>query len=152
MAASTNVKVAVFGSSASDGTIATVFSANLGSQPPGTASTSLNNPQFYDAKVSGISDGNANICVSNGAADSSTQLQYYSSGAWIAATNATSTAGVGVCGNVPVSILTGTYLALGGSNSSSSMLQSPLLYLGVGVVAVIILAGVILLRRQRSGK
>ena len=80
-------------------------------------------------KITGTSTGTANICIT-GVVDSTTTMSYYSGGSWISATGiartlsspAGNTNGQ-ICGNVPVSALTGTYFTLGDplpANSATS--------------------------------
>ena len=106
-----------------------VESAVLGTQPSGTGSISVGNGQYFDVEISGTSTGTANICIT-GIVDSSTAMSYYSGGGWVSATSITRTASSPagasngqICGNVPVSALTGTYFTVGDplpANSATS--------------------------------
>jgi hypothetical protein len=125
----TGVAVSVSGSSASDGTQVTIFSADLPAQPSGTSTLSLTGIGFYDVRISGITDGTAMICISSAAVISSTELQYYSGGSWTSASDVKATPGVEICGDVPVSALTGTPIVTGNpatttSSTTSSMSSS----------------------------
>jgi hypothetical protein len=65
---------------------------------------------YYDVKVSGAVDGTAQICISPTAAT----MQYYdsTSSTWVSASNIVVT-GAQICGDIPVSALTGTPIAAG---------------------------------------
>ena len=116
----TGIVTTITGSSSADGTSVAVESSNLGSsQPSGTGSISVGNGQYFDVEITGTSTGTANICIT-GIVDSSTVMSYYSGGSWNTATitSRTISSPLGntngrLCGNVPVSALTGTYFTMG---------------------------------------
>lgn len=110
---STGVVVSVEGSTAPNGTNFTVFSEDLGAmQPNGTGSISLSSVGFFDARIEGIRDGIARICITDGNVSSTTAMQYWVGKHWARASNETVT-GSTICGTVPVSAMTGTPLATG---------------------------------------
>ncbi|MDG6988710.1 MAG: hypothetical protein JRN21_05215 [Nitrososphaerota archaeon] len=113
--ASTGTNVTVTGSTASDGTSANITTTVLGSQPAGTSGSILTSVGYYDVKVTGITDGTAQICIDNPAATQFSGMQYYSNGSssWVDATPITFTVPDTLCGTVPVADLTGTPLLIG---------------------------------------
>lgn len=115
---SSGVSVVITGSTAVDATAVTIATANEGTaQPPGTGQLSLGTAGFYDVDIQGISDGTAQVCISNSTVPSETTMQYWNGGAgsWTAALNTIVTPGTPntVCGDIPVSDLAGTPIAIG---------------------------------------
>ncbi|MDE2589635.1 MAG: hypothetical protein KGL95_08230, partial [Patescibacteria group bacterium] len=72
----------------------------------------LSNPKYFDVLVSGISDGTANVCIANSIVVSGSTVQYWTGSSWASATNI-SVSGTTICGNIPVSTLTGTNIIIG---------------------------------------
>lgn len=113
----TGVSVTISGSTAPDGTGLAVATESLSSPSSGVASANLNYAKYFDVMVvagAGDSDGTAAVCVNDGQADASTNLQYWSgtSSTWASAGDVVSrytASPPSVCGDIPVS-------ALGGSN------------------------------------
>lgn len=108
----TGVATTITGSSSEDGTPVAIFSADLPSLPSGTP-IPLEGAVYYYAEVYGIYDGSANVCISNLSVGPATQLDYNPGYGWLAATATTVVSGASICGDVPVSALTGAYLAIG---------------------------------------
>jgi hypothetical protein len=111
--------------SGSGGNSATVFSADLGStQPAGTGTISLSNSQYYDVKVNGISTGTATVCITiSSQLSSQYAMQYWDGSSWVNATNIT-VSGSQICGDIPVSALTGTNIVIGQMSYSVTFEQS----------------------------
>lgn len=113
------VSVSLTGSSASDGTSIVIQSSALSSKPVGTGELSIGSLAFFDVKVTGISDGTASICIMSPAVAlllllPNPTLQYWSGNSWTNATDVVvSPFTFTVCGNVPVSALTGTTVVIG---------------------------------------
>jgi len=115
----TGVSTYIYGSTSPDGTSVVVESSNLGCSATPSGIT-LSNGQCYDVEISGVTDGTAYLCLSNQVVDAGTLMYYYSGGSWVPATGIsltlsspiTSSNGV-ICGNVPVSALQGTPVAMG---------------------------------------
>jgi len=117
---STGVSVAISGTSAT-GTV-TITTSNDGTTPPPTGAVSLNGATYYDAEVSGATDGTALVCISP--ASGATTMEYYNGATWVSATGIT-TPDNSVCGNIPVSALTGTPLAIGNPTSTAPVPEFP---------------------------
>ena len=112
---SLGVSVVVVGSSAPNGTAATLSVEDLfDSQPVGTGDSGLGNATFYDVKITGISDGSATVCVNASSITNSTAMRYYNftGGDWVYVSTTFVPLDT-VCGAIPVSALSGTLIALG---------------------------------------
>ena len=109
----TGVSVSIAGSSATAGTGVTIVTTALTAPSVGVTPGTLNNEVYFDVQVTGISDGTATVCVNDLKADASTILQYWNAGEWVTASNVVSNIGSNVCGDVPVSALTGTNFGAG---------------------------------------
>jgi trimeric autotransporter adhesin len=74
-----------------------------------TTTTTLASPRYFDLSVGGITTGTVTFCVPDNAAAAGTTMQYYPllGGPWTAASNVKVNIGVSVCGDIPVSALTG---------------------------------------------
>ncbi|MDE1838734.1 MAG: hypothetical protein KGH87_02325, partial [Thaumarchaeota archaeon] len=107
----TGIKVTISGSSAGDGTPTTIITSDLISPFAGVGTSGLPNPKYFDVHVSGIADGTANICITV-ASGTPTTMQYWSGASYTSASSITVT-GSTICGNIPVSALTGTNVAVG---------------------------------------
>jgi len=138
--------------SGTTGSTAEIIASQLTSQPTntggltfqGSGNTSLG---YYDLGVTGIAGGTAHLCMSNANADASTVIDYYSNGSWVQAANIAATPGVLVCGDIPVSALSGSPFAIGGPRTSPT---TTLILGGVAVAVVVAAAGFFLLRRRRQ--
>ena len=119
----TGVSVLITGSSASNGTIVQVETQDLTAPTNGTGSLQLSNAEYYDVYVSGLSSGNAEICVGDPSASTSIVMEYWNGTAWVEASGIT-VGGTRVCGNIPVSYLTGTNIAVGNAPSASCSLTA----------------------------
>lgn len=102
------------------GTTANITSTNYLSQPNGTGNAPFADAEYYDINVGGVVGGDAQICYYGPEVNATTSMNYYYNGAWNAASNVDVTAGVSVCGSIPVSALSGTPLAIGGENTQTS--------------------------------
>ena len=109
----TGVSTRITSSGSEDGTPVAIFSADLASLPSGTPNAPLGGAAFYYVQVYGLSSGTARECISNPSVDSSTQFDYFSGYGWVAATGITVTPGTSICGDIPVSALTGASLVIG---------------------------------------
>ncbi len=174
----TGISVSISGTAGTTASIDTMQltaqPANTGSVPLG--STGGAGLGFYDLSLSGITGGTAHACISSALVDSKTVLDFYSAGAWseaatISDTPATDTAPGVVCGNIAVSALTGTPLVIGdpqsgtaistpslsgasSTTSGSATTKGPsspgyLIYIGVGVVILIISIAAVLVLKKR---
>ncbi len=150
--AATSISVTITGSSATNGTPVGVTTQTLSAPNTGIPSpTALASPSYYDVLVTGVTTGNAQVCISFTSASVSTTMQYWSGTAWTSASNITVN-GTTVCGTIPVAALTGTNIALGNPvQQASSPADYTLVYIGAGAAAVIILVGVFLAPRRRRG-
>jgi hypothetical protein len=115
---------------------------------------SLSGAKYYDVVVTGVASGNAKVCINYATASSSTTMQYWSGTAWTSATGITVNGGT-ICGQIPVSALTGTNIAVGNpvqpvptTPSTNSNLLIIIAGVVVAVVVVALLAAVILRRRK----
>lgn len=152
----TGVDVTLNGST---GTLVSIYTSDYPSQPSGTGTPPYYNALYIDVMVSGGTAGSATICYYGPEINSTTQMSYYSSGKWNAATNQNASAGLDVCGNIPAVSLTGTPIAIGDANSASGSLGGalhqllandlmiggvaiPILYVAIAAVAAVILLGI----------
>src|SRR2546425_2509888 len=115
---STGVNTTITGSPA--GASVSVTSTDLSNtQPGGTGQIGLGltPTQFFDVHVSGVNTGSATVCITNSAVTAGTTLQYWDptanggAGSWVNAANVT-ISGNQICGDIPVSFLNGTPVAL----------------------------------------
>ena len=113
----TGITVSVSGTTGTTESISTQQYAaqpsNSGTSPLGPASGLA--MKFYDVGISGVTGGTAHVCISSTYVGTNTVIDYYSSDSWsqaasISDTAATNTTTGMVCGNVPVSGLTGISL------------------------------------------
>ncbi|MEO9309250.1 MAG: hypothetical protein ABI337_03040 [Nitrososphaera sp.] len=65
----------------------------------------------------GISDGTANVCITHPNVVSGSTMEYWTGSSWASAT-AISVSGTTICGNIPVSALTGTNISIGSPSST----------------------------------
>ncbi|MDG6906735.1 MAG: hypothetical protein JRN20_13220, partial [Nitrososphaerota archaeon] len=108
----TGVSVNIKGSNAANGTSVAISTENLSSSNPGVGSITLGGAKYYDVKVGGVSSGTAQVCVVDTQANSNTVMEYWNGTSWLHASNIV-VAGTKVCGDIPVSALTGTNIVLG---------------------------------------
>ncbi len=101
------------------GVVANVTTAYLTSQPGGTGTPPFATNEYFDVDVGGVTGGSATVCYFGAEVNATTSMAYYYNGAWDAASNVVATAGVSVCGTIPVAALTGTPLAVGGPNTTA---------------------------------
>jgi YVTN family beta-propeller protein len=105
------VGVLITGSTATDGTPVTISALALSGPPLGTVALGTTPAAYYDVSVTGISDGVATICISAAGVSQSTTLRYLSDGEWFPATDVSASAST-TCGQIPVSALSGTIIAI----------------------------------------
>jgi hypothetical protein len=105
----TGITVTITGTSAT-GSVTITPSDESGAPSSGADLNLGTGTTYYDVKVSGAVDGTAQICISPTAAT----MQYYdsTSSSWVSASNIVVT-GTQICGDIPVSALTGTPIATG---------------------------------------
>lgn len=109
----TGIKVTISASTAQDGTSVTVNSQVWGTtQPPGESSVSLSSTNFFDVQTKGITDGTAEVCITNASVTPATVMQYWYGKSWPDAAGQAVT-GTTVCGEIPVLALLATPIALG---------------------------------------
>jgi hypothetical protein len=109
----TGISTSITGSNSDDGIAVTIFSADLPSLPAGTPGAPLIGATYYYVQVYGVYSGTGRECISNPTVASTTQLYYYSGYSWIAATGLSVVPGTSICGDIPVSALSGAFLAIG---------------------------------------
>jgi PKD repeat protein/uncharacterized membrane protein len=150
----TGISVSITGSTATDGTPVAVATQDLSTPSTGVGSVSLGGAKYYDVVVRGISTGSANVCINYASASSSTTMQYWTGTGWANATGVTIN-GTTVCGQIPVSALTGTNVAVG--NPTQPVSPSPnssnlLLIIVAVVIAVVVIVAVaaVVLRKRRT--
>jgi len=110
----TGITVAITGSSAADGSPATVTSTAATPSQLEVGSLNLGNPQFFDIQVGSSpplgTAALATVCISP--AGGATEMEYYSGGAWNKAVDVAYSFAT-TCGTIPVSDLSGTLLVVG---------------------------------------
>ena len=147
----TGVSVTITGATEANGTPVGVTTQTLSAPSAGVGTPNLTSPSYYDVLVTGITTGNAQVCISFTSASSGTTMQYWDGTTWTTASNITVN-GSTVCGTIPVSALTGTNIAL--ANQAQPVPPAPanytILYIGAGV-AIVVLVGVFLALRRRRG-
>jgi hypothetical protein len=148
----TGISVSITGSGAGNGTPIAISTRDLSSLSTGVGAVNLGDAKYYDVLVTGITDGNANVCINYASATSSTTMQYWSGSAWTSASNIKVNGGT-VCGQIPVSALKGTNIAVGtlvqgvspGPFGGSNLV---LIIAGIVIAAIVVVVAVILLRRK----
>ena len=159
----TGISVTISGSTDPFGTSVDVTTEKLSTPNPGVATPALASPAYYDVFVTGLSSGNAQVCIRSGTPISGAIMQYWAGATWTNASNITQGSG-NVCGSIPVSALTGTNLVLGTATQSppppANMtiigLDAIILYTIIGLIIAIVLVVLIIKsvtnRRSASGK
>jgi hypothetical protein len=109
---STMVSVDVSGTSAS-GTVTLTISDDGDTPPPTGADINLGGGgAYYDVQVSGASDGVALVCITNFNIYFGTTMDYWNGASWVGAANIEVIGNV-ICGDVPVSALSGSPIGIG---------------------------------------
>jgi len=108
----TGVSVSIVGSTAPDGTSVAIATTTLSGVSTDVVQVGTNPAAYYDVNVQGISDGTATICITNSGVLGQTMMQYWNGAQWVMATDVV-VSGNTICGNIPVSALTGTPIAIG---------------------------------------
>jgi hypothetical protein len=108
----TGVSTTISDSSAPDGTSVAITTAALSGAPTGVVQVGTTSAAYYDVNIQGISDGTASVCITNSGVLSQTTMQYWNGVQWVMATNVV-VSGDTICGDIPVSALTGTPIAIG---------------------------------------
>jgi len=104
--------------SGASGNKVTVSTQVQGSQaPPGIGSVQLGSTSYYDVLITGTRTGIATVCITSEAPNSTkAEIEYWNGTAWNGATGQTVSGGsppFTYCGDIPVSALVGTPLAVG---------------------------------------
>ncbi len=140
----TNVVVTIEGTSATGSVTITIV--NYGPIPPASGPDgTLTGANYYDVSVNGATDGDAAVCITN---PLSTAMHYFTDGSWVSAAGI-SVEGSTICGNIPVSLLTGTPIAIGTLTPSSSVPEFPTV-LGMFLIILMGLPLLLALRRRFS--
>jgi Bacterial Ig-like domain (group 3)/Peptidase_C39 like family/Regulator of chromosome condensation (RCC1) repeat len=118
----------IIGSSAVDGTSATLTSAYYGGiSPPGTTTLLLAGPSYYDINIGSVSNLGANavadVYISNPLITSQTLMQYWNGQIWNNVPNL-SLSGTTISGFLPMSALGGTPFVIGNQSTTSITLTS----------------------------
>ena len=130
----------------------TISSANyIGISPAGVGAISLSGVQYYDINVCPSSNlGNnviAQISITSSAVTAHTLMQYWDKGTWINVSNL-SVSGTTISGDIPVSELEGTPIAIGNPHYHWWLW----LLIGLIVIAVAALVTLLMLRTKKSKK
>jgi hypothetical protein len=139
--------VSITGTSAT-GSVTITPSDEIGTPSSGADLNLGAGAKYYDVEVSGALDGTARVCISPPAAT----MQYYDSvsGSWVSASNIVIT-GTQICGDIPVSALTGTIIVAGTPITSITAVPEFPAASGLVVVALAFLALAVVLK-MRSPK
>lgn len=109
---STMVSVDLSGTSAS-GTVTLTISDDGDAPPPTGADINLGGGgAYYDVQVSGASDGVALVCITNFNIYFGTTIDYWNGASWVSAGNIEVIGNV-ICGDIPVSALSGSPIGIG---------------------------------------
>jgi hypothetical protein len=108
----TGTTVIISGSSAPDATPVSITTTALSGAPTGMVQVSTTPAAYYDVKVQGIADGTATVCIANNGVLAQTIMQYWNGAYWLKASNVV-VSGDKIYGDIPVSALTGTIIAIG---------------------------------------
>ncbi|TMI40043.1 hypothetical protein E6H23_08190 [Candidatus Bathyarchaeota archaeon] len=145
----TGVSVSITGSTTADGTSVTMVTQHLSSLSTGVGPISLNNAAYYDVLVSGVSNGNAAVCITDQSAGSATTMMYWDGKGWVNASGVSVVVGSQVCGTIPVSALTGTNVVVG-DMPPTPLSPTLLVIIGLIVVAAVATAVLVLSRRKKT--
>jgi Regulator of chromosome condensation (RCC1) repeat len=129
------IAVTISGSSAVDGTSATLTSAYYGGiSPPGTTTLLLASPSYYDINISSVSNLGANavaqVYISNPLVTPQTLMKYFDGQLWNSVPNLI-ISGTTISGFLPVSALGGTPFVIGTNNPIVGMTIMPVNKLGL---------------------
>lgn len=114
----TDVKVTIGGSSAADGKTVTITTVQLDQTQVtslGVVNIDMTPAAYYDVNIQGISDGMATVYITNKGVSSATIMEYWDGTQWVAASDV-SISGDTIQGDIPVSALSGTLIAIGPLN------------------------------------
>jgi len=115
------VTVKITGATGDNVTVSTQVQGS--NAPPGLGSVLLGSTSYYDILISGTTTGVAEVCITSEAVNSTAGLiEYWEGGAWTAAANQTVSGSLPpftYCGDIPVSALVGTPLAIGAPSGTS---------------------------------
>ena len=114
------VTVAITGATGSKVTVSTQVQ---GSQaPPGLGSVQLSSTSYYDILIDGTKTGTAHVCINSMALNATEgEIEYWNGTSWVGAANQTVSGGPPAftfCGDIPVSALAGTPLAVGAASNT----------------------------------
>ena len=91
--------------------------------PPGLGSVQLSSTYYYDILINGTSTGTARVCIGGTGVNGTTgEIEYWNGTYWAGAANQTvsgNSSPFTFCGDIPVSALAGTPLALGAARGTS---------------------------------
>jgi len=156
---STGITVTVTDNTDPAGTTVNLSSLDYSQAPQTGADVSLSGTSYYDVQITGIESGTANVCISpdNGA---SSMKYYLATDGWDNnyATDV-QTSGNTICGNIPVSDLSGTPVAIGSPVTTTSttistttsimgVSQFPAGFLQLVAVMAVVLIGLAALQRK----
>ena len=131
---------------------ANVTTSKLNGPGSGVSVTGGSGTLYFDVNVvlpSGTtapSGATVQVCLTDPSVTSSDTIQYFSGGSWSTATGITVT-GTQICGNVPLSALTGTNFAVLASGTDYTWIFITAI---VVVLVVIVAVGVLMMRRRKT--
>jgi hypothetical protein len=115
------VSVEITGATGNNMTVSTQVEGS--NAPPGLGSVQLSSTSYYDILIRGTTTGIAQVCITSKVVNSSAGLiEYWDGTAWTAAANQTVSGSLPpftYCGDIFISALAGTPLAIGAPSSSS---------------------------------
>lgn len=116
------VTVAITGATGSNVTVSTQVQGNQA--PLGLGSVQLTSTVYYDILIRGTSTGTAHVCITSDevASSSFAEVEYWNGTGWVGTSDQTVSGTYPLltfCGDIPVSALTNTPLAVGASLSTS---------------------------------
>ena len=120
----TGIGVTISGSTAPDGASVTIYTEDLISPNTNVAVGGLASAAYYDVSIVGVSDGTAQVCVTTTQGPSGLAMQYWDGSEWDSALSIT-VSGSTICGDIPVSALTGTNVVVGETIAQPTITTSP---------------------------
>ena len=131
--ATAGVTVTISGAGASNATVSTQVQGS--NAPPGLGSVGLNSTAYYDIMIGGASNGTAHVCIRGDSVSSSSsgEMEYWNGSVWVGASDqlvSGSSRPLTICGDIPVSALSGTPIAVGsmtavtGNTNLTTIVQS----------------------------
>lgn len=137
---STGVALTIKGTNATN--VSVVTQNQTTATPVGLGALNVSSPIFYDVMISGVSEGTARVCVTTSDVTQSMDggMQYWDGITWAYASDQTVTPSavnlnqtipgdtvtfLSLCGNIPISALTGTPIGAGTPTSSTPHSSTP---------------------------